>query len=338
MLTHPLSSPKQRLGFLPIAGDAQIRLTPTWSPAPAPTASLLAIASRKAIVAAAGPDAIYISSTHSVRTAFQGPSHDGTEVRPFEGEIKIPMALRISHIAFTPDEQYLIMSAQQGGGLAVYETQTLLQGNSQSAFEISTSSEAVKTLVPNPMPELAELCAVVTVNGNLLMANFKDKNLGQGANGPVLRTGVTAVGWSTKGKQLVAGLADGSIVQMTPDGTEKAAIIPKPAALGNFQVASVSWLENHLFLAIYNHSTDATADSAYYVITRNAPPKQTPSFEYRKLQDDPIQPYGNKLPPYHTILRLRDYPPSRPGATDCHILGVRRPWTCHESQDPLGHH
>ncbi|CAN8099223.1 unnamed protein product [Discula destructiva] len=298
----------ERLAFKALAGDAKVQLTPKWSPPPVPTASLLAIASRKAIVAAAGPDAIYISSTDSVRTAFGNPKDGNSEARSFEGQVKIPMAIRVSHIAFTPDEQYLIMSAQQGGGLAVYETQTLLQGSPQSAFEIGTSGESIKTLVPNPMPELAEFCAVVTTNGNLLMANFKEQKLSESGTGPVLRAGVTSVSWSTKGKQLVAGLADGSIVQMTPDGTEKAAV-PRPNSLGKYSVASVSWLENHLFLAIYNNAEDVS-DSQYFVITRSAPAKQTPSFEYRKLQEDPVLPFGNDLPPHHTILRLRDYPPA----------------------------
>lgn len=298
----------QRLGFLPLAKDAKVQLTPTWSPPPAPTASLLAIASRKAIVAAAGPDAIYISPTDAVRKAFEGPKNGDSEVRPFEGHVKIPMPMRVSHLAFTPDEQYLIMSAEQGGGLAVYETQSILQGNAQSIFEIGTSGENVKTLVPNPMAELAEFCAVVTTNGNLLMANFKERSLAAGKNGPILRSGVTSVGWSTKGKQLVAGLAEGTIIQMTPDGTEKA-MVPKPASLtGSFPVASVSWLENHLFLAIYNDAGDPT-HSEYFAITRSAPAGQKHSFEMRKLVD-PVQPFGNESAPHHTILRLRDYPPA----------------------------
>lgn len=200
------------------------------------------------------------------------------------------------------------MSAEQGGGLAVYETQTILQGSAQSVFEIGTSGENVKTLVPNPMTELAEFCAVVTTNGNLLMANFKERNLVAGSNGQVLRAGVTSVGWSTKGKQLVAGLANGTVIQMTPDGIEKA-VIPKPASLvGDFPVASVSWLENHLFLAIYNDGGDLS-HSEYFAITRSAPPREKPSFEMRKLVD-PVQPFDNDVAPHHTVLRLRDYPPA----------------------------
>lgn len=298
----------ESLGFRALAGDALVRLTPKWSPPPAPTASLLAIASRKAIVAAAGPDGIIVASTESVRKAFESDKNGDSEVRPFEAEVNIPMPMRVSHIAFTPDEQYLILSAEQGGGLAVHETQALLQGSAQPAFEISTSGESVKTLAPNPMPELAEFCAVVTSNGNLLMANLKEKSLIQGANGPVIRSGVTCVGWSTKGKQLVAGMSDGTVVQMTPDGTEKA-VIPKPTSLGDFHVASIAWLENHGFLAIYNENSGTPPNSEYFVITRTAPPRETASFDFRRLQD-PVMPFGNETGPHYTILRIRDYPPA----------------------------
>ncbi|KAK7745052.1 hypothetical protein SLS53_003287 [Cytospora paraplurivora] len=296
------------LGFLAIAGDAKVQLTPPWSPPPAATASLLSIAPRRGLVATAGPDAIYLASTESVRKAFQSEKIGDTEFRSFEPQTKIPLPMRISHLVFTPDEQYLVLSAEQGGGLAVYETQALLQGSSQAAFEISTSGESVKALIPNPMPELAELCAVVTSNGNLLMANFKEKSLSNGSNGPVIRSQVTSAAWSTKGKQLVAGLADGTGVQMTPDGTEKAQI-PKPDTIADSHVASIAWLENHVFLVIHTQNTGTPPSSEYHIVTRHAPAGQTPSFEYRKLLD-PVDPFGNTEAPQYTILRLRDYPPN----------------------------
>lgn len=216
--------------------------------------------------------------------------------------------MRISHLAFTPDEQYLILSAEQGGGLAVYETQSLLSSQLQSSFEIGTSGEAVKYLAPNPMPELAEFCAVVTTNGNLLMANLKEKSLADGPNSPVIRSQVTSVGWSTKGKQLVAGLADGSISQMTPDGSEKASI-PKPDGLGDFHVASLTWLQNHLFSAFYLENSGSSPNAEPFIISRNAPKGETPTFEFRKFSD-PVMAFGEDGAPHHSILRIHDYPPN----------------------------
>jgi nucleoporin NUP159 len=144
----------------------------------------------------------------------------------------VPVPTRISQLAFTADEQFLMVSAESGGGLAVYDVQALSQGSRQPAFELSTSGESIRQLVPNPMPELSALCAIVTNNGNLLIANLEEKQLVAGANGPVLRNQVTCASWSTKGKQLVAGRADGTVHQMTPDGTDKGQI-PKPSSLGD---------------------------------------------------------------------------------------------------------
>lgn len=182
--------------------------------------------------AVAGPDALYIGTTESVRKAFDAPRGD-TDIRPYQPQMTVPLPTRVSQVAFTADEQFLILSAETGGGLAVYETQALSQGTGQPAFEIGTSGEGVRQLVPNPMPEFSAFCAIVTTNGNLLMANLTERKLVSGENGPVLRNQVTCASWSTKGKQLVAGRADGTVHQMAPDGADKAQI-PKPPSLGDF--------------------------------------------------------------------------------------------------------
>ncbi|KAK4174084.1 putative nucleoporin [Triangularia setosa] len=296
------------LGFLSIAGDAKVQLTSKWQPPPAPTASLLSIAPRKGLVAAASPDAVHIATTESVRKAFEAPKDGDSDVRPFTPQVKVPLPIRISQLAFTVDEQFLILSAETGGGLAVYNTDALTQGGTQSAFEIPTNSESLRALVPNPSPDLSHFVAIVTDKGNLLMANLAEKKLVSGANGPVLRTQVSCVSWSTKGKQLVAGVADGSIYQMTPEGVEKAHI-PKSPSVGDYHVASLAWIENHVFLAVYNQ-TNGQDPSVFNLITRNQPPGGgTPTFTYQKLTD-PVEPFVSDKTPHHTILRLKDFPPN----------------------------
>ncbi|KAK3996802.1 hypothetical protein QBC44DRAFT_121816 [Cladorrhinum sp. PSN332] len=295
------------LGFLSIAGDAKVQLTSKWSPPPASTASLISIASRKGLVAAAGPDAIHIATTESVRKAFEGDRIGDSEVRSFTPQAKVPLPIRISQLAFTADEQYLILSAEDGGGLAVYDVQSLIQGSTKSAFEISTNGETLRALVPNPMPETASYCAIVTDKGNLLMANLAERKLISGLNGPALRSQVSCVSWSTKGKQLVAGMADGSIYQMKPEGVETAHI-PKPPSLGDYHVASLAWIENNVLLAVYN-KTDGQDPSVFNVITRQQPPSGTPTFTYQKLSD-PVEPFMMEKAPHHTFLRLKDFPPN----------------------------
>lgn len=162
--------------------------------------------------------------------AFEGPGNGN--FKSFQPELRIPMPMRVSQLAFSADDAYLILSAETGGGLAVYDVDALLNGSTQTAFEVPTNGESLRALVPNPTREKGELLAVVTGDGNLMMANLKDRAFKPGPNGQVLRSGVSCVSWSTKGKQLVAGLGDGSAVQMTPEGEIKAEI-PKPPGLNN---------------------------------------------------------------------------------------------------------
>ncbi|ATY59921.1 nuclear pore complex subunit [Cordyceps militaris] len=287
----------EALGFQTIAGDSKIRLTSPWSQPPPSTAALLSIAPKRGLAAAAGPDYIAFATTESIRKAFEAPKEGESDVRGYEPQLKMPMPMRISQLAFTADENYLLLSAESGGGLAVYEVQALLQGATGPAFELPTGGQALRALAPNPTAEKAELCAIVTQSGELLMANLRERQVSD-----VLKSQVSCISWSAKGKQLCAGLGDGSIHQMTPDGQGKAEI-PKPPSLGECHVSSLTWLENHLFLAIHS-SSNSPAASAYHIITREPPS----SFQFRKLAD-PVEPFGSEKTPHHSILRLRNFDP-----------------------------
>ncbi|KAJ3472570.1 hypothetical protein NLG97_g10881 [Lecanicillium saksenae] len=129
------------------------------------------------------------------------------------------------------------------------------------------------------------------------MANLRERQVSN-----ALKSQVSCISWSAKGKQLVAGLGDGSIYQMTPEGQGKAEI-PKPPSIGNCHVSSLTWLENNLFLAI--HSTnDSPPASVYHIITREPPS----SFQYQKIAD-PVEPFDSEKAPHHNILRLRNFDP-----------------------------
>ncbi|KAG5927587.1 hypothetical protein E4U42_002048 [Claviceps africana] len=286
----------ENFGFLPLAGEAKVRLTSSWTSAPTGTASLLSVASRKGLVAAAGPDQIIIATTESVRKAFASPKEGDSEVRSFEPQLRIPAPTRISHLAFTADERFLIMSAESGGGLAVYDVQSLAQGSSNSAFELPTNGESLRLLAPNPAAEKAELCAVVTTSGNLCMANLNERKVST-----PLKTQVSCLSWSARGKQLCAGMGNGTICQLTPEGEVKADI-PQPPSSGNYYVSSLTWLENNLFLAIYAIANASPPSSIYYIITRQP---SSSSHTFQKLMD-PVEPFGAEKAPHHSILRLRD--------------------------------
>src|SRR5207248_9003819 len=124
-----------------------------------PTSSLLSIASNRGIVAAGGPDAMVIASTETLRKAFTAEKAGDSDIRPFSPQLTLPMPMRISQVAFSADENYLVLSAESGGGLAVYEVQNLMLGRANSSFELSTNNTSLRALVPNPTAENAKFFA-----------------------------------------------------------------------------------------------------------------------------------------------------------------------------------
>ena len=187
----------------------------------------MSIAAKTGLVAAAGPESVIIATTESIRKAYEGPRIGEGHTHPFHAQLTLPMAMRLSQVTFTADETYMVLSAEVGGGLAVYEVQSLMNGSQTSSFEMSTNSAPLRAAVPNPTPEKGELLAIATMDGKLMIANLKERDFISGATGQVLMEGVSCISWSAKGKQLVAGLVDGSAFQMTPEGVAKAQI-PRP--------------------------------------------------------------------------------------------------------------
>lgn len=174
-----------------------------------------------------------LGTTSGIREAFaqDGPVEDG--VKQFQPSLTIPIP-RVSQVAFSSDDSTLTLCAAEGGGLAVYDVSAIKQGNKDPAFQISTNGVAVRALVPNPAPELAYLVALVLEQGQLMIANLKERKLDNGQSGsPLLRDGVSCVSWSNKGKQLTAGLGNGAAAQMTPAGETKAEIPQCPNLQGD---------------------------------------------------------------------------------------------------------
>lgn len=220
------------LGFQAIAGDSKIRLVPSW-PAdalPPSTASLLSIASRNGLLAAAGPESMVIASTKSVRDAFSAQGLADGQIKPYHPQLTWGVGSRVSQVAFSADESYLVISAENEGGLAIYSVEAILKGSTRVEFELNTDGIPLRAMVPNPTPEKAELIAIVTIDGKLLVANLQTRQFVDGTRGQILRDGISCVSWSTRGKQLVAGFGNGTCLQMTPEGESKAEI-PRPSTI-----------------------------------------------------------------------------------------------------------
>ncbi|PKY03277.1 hypothetical protein P168DRAFT_305577 [Aspergillus campestris IBT 28561] len=307
----------EEVGFKGVSSDSNVRLLPTSWPddaLPAPTSNLLAIAPTQGVVAGAGPDVLVIASSDAVRKAISAPTGESkVKTKPFEPQAKIVLPGRPTHIAFASGETALVLATENGAQLSVFPTTSLTAGNAQPALSIATNGATFRALAPNPAPASeahSSLVALVTTGGELLIADLKAGNLLSGPNGQVLKSGVSSVCWSNKGKQLVAGLADGTGFQMTPEGAQKD-VIPRPSDLeDDCHVSSIVWLENDVFLMVYTPNAmededGQTPSSSYYIITRR---KGAP-FLIQKLPEL-CTPFGLKrAPAYQFFARIRDYKP-----------------------------
>lgn len=141
------------------------------------------------------------------------------------------------------------------------------------------------------------------------MLNLNTRGWEQGSNGPVLKSGASTVSWSQRGKQIVCGMGDGTIWQMTPQGEGKAAL-PSVPGLDNYFVSSIVWLENHLFITTHTPvpSDPQNNESVFHILVRAS---NNSSFQYTRLPD-PVPPFGMdaRSPPYFFHAIVKQYAPN----------------------------
>ncbi|KAK3070564.1 hypothetical protein LTR53_010245 [Teratosphaeriaceae sp. CCFEE 6253] len=323
----------EQLHFHAISADDSLQLLPAPWPSgnlPPPWASLLSVASRRGLVAAAGADTLVIAKTQSVRDAFTAGGQESKTISfTPEASIAVP---RVSHVAFSSDESCLVVVAEQGGGLAVYETDGLANQGTNPAFQISTDGRGVRQLLPNPNPasETAHLFAIVLQTGQLLLADLKTRGLAKTSGGsPVFHDNVTSACWSRLGKQIVAGRGDGTAVQIDPKGDIKAEIPIPPrvpdlaGSTGQVALMSVYWLDTNEFLLVHNPGTnggaggtggdgmsdDMTPRDPIWHLARRENAKST-AWEFNTIIDPaPGLPVSERMPPHQFMQRLIKWPP-----------------------------
>lgn len=108
------------------------------------------------------------------------------------------------------------MSGEASGGLSVYRVDDLLNKKTEPVANISTGEQPLRTLTPNPeASEFGHQFAVVLENGQLALFDAENGDMWT-----LPHDNVTCIGWSTKGKALIAGLQNGTaILYKTVGGT-----------------------------------------------------------------------------------------------------------------------
>ena len=210
-------------------GAKKLKLLPTPWPnddVPPATATLLAVASKRALLAAAGPDALVLTSTEKARHAFKKDAKDNDVVTDFAPDVTLPVP-RLRQIAFSADEDFLVVSSEAEGGMAVFAVDDLLQQKKEPGQQIQTANTPVRAMLPNPSVELSQYMVIILDSGRLDLVDITT-----GKTITVREEGVTCAAWSIKGKAFVAGFADGTATIYMSATREERGRIPRPKGLG----------------------------------------------------------------------------------------------------------
>ncbi|KAF2717840.1 hypothetical protein K431DRAFT_288183 [Polychaeton citri CBS 116435] len=314
----------EQLGLVAISTERRLRLLPAPWPRdnlPPITASLLSVAPNRGLLAAAGPDSLVVGTTQSIREGLRNsqPDDQFSKAGKYHPAASIPVP-RCSHVAFSADESCLIIAAEQGGGLAVYETNAITNGSKESQLQIGTNNVSIRHLIPNPARASWELVAVVLSEGQLVLADLKQQRLSQSASGnAVFAEKVYCASWSRLGKQLVVGKEDGTAQQIDLLGNVKADIPAPPQLSQSMPCTSIFWLDTLIFLTVHGPvqeplGGEGAEPPVWHLVTRD---KASGACDFRPVQDPVPSGFDVRLPPNHFMQRLKDW---KPHIEDCLIL------------------
>jgi nucleoporin NUP159 len=316
----------QHLGFKVLnqghQGPKRVKILPQPWPTerlPPASANLLSVASKPGLLAAAGPKILVVTSTDGVRKAFGNKTasdidkdesalsgRDVDVVSDFTPDVTISTA-DLRHVAFSTDGDFLVTSAEETGGLAVYDVAAIMrQGKKDPGNQISTDGIPVRALYPNPATEFGQYFAVLLDSGKLEIINVSN-----GKKLTIREDGVNCTTWSTRGKAVVAGLADGTLAVHMSSGELKG-IIPRPPNLDeSYEVTGVSWLNTDEFLVVHSlkDNEQPNEPNTYHFVKSN---KWT-SFTFHPFGYDPLpaafEPPNRALPARLSSMRLRNWKP-----------------------------
>lgn len=231
-------------GFTAIAGDQVLQVSTSFPAAfPESRVQHLSICKDR-YVYVTSENVVCLGEVNALRQALSALKDNQTPGR-FEPQVSFTVEAAVSHVAFSADAESFYVAAIQGG-LLVYASDTPLNGRQEIVCE------PLLDLAPNPMDETA---ALLTSSGKLLILRAQTAQQ--------VSEGVSAISWSKKGKQIMAGMSNGRLLQYTPTGDLKADLTPPTADIGT--VNAINWLENNLFAVAYLNTED---DICVYILRR----------------------------------------------------------------------
>ncbi|CAI6338837.1 unnamed protein product [Periconia digitata] len=310
------------IGFTALAqgseGAAKLKLLPTPWPSdnlPPSSASLLCVASMRGLLAAVSPDTLTVSSTANVRKAFLQKPGAKDVIEDFKPDLVMSIP-QPRHVAFSADEEYLILCPEKGG-LHIYNVDALLDGNTKPERQIDTNNDSVRGLFPNPDADLAHYAAFIGDSGRLEIADITT-----GTKLPIKNDGATCASWSVRGKAYAVGYKDGTAAVFLATDTQIGTIPRPPTVEDGWAVSNISYLGNDDFFVIHcplSPSDDGEPEEAQYnFVQTKFLKKETPKFKdftFRRFDYDAIFPQqlddspSRPAPTRFSVSRLRKWEP-----------------------------
>ena len=277
-----------------IAKDVTVRVSEPWSGSKQQPLSLCSIASTLGLLVTATSRGLALYDLSQLRETFKKGERNTVPTPPslhtFDTEVNV------QHVTFA-DHDARLLCALVNGNILAWETSSLRSGFSAPLMVGPPEGNShLLALEPNP-GDRSTLCLAVygpeltTASGGTAYILDLSHSVW---SAPLPCDGVTAVNWSTRGKQFVAGCRSGEIVQLTPEGEIKAKLPPPPEINSPLYVDDVQWLENHVFLITYNTMPAVADDPSHeyelYVLLRDA---KSDHLTYASLPLDVAPPFGD---------------------------------------------
>ncbi|KAI9007158.1 hypothetical protein BC832DRAFT_554385 [Gaertneriomyces semiglobifer] len=286
----------ETLEFRPLQVDARIKVFDafgqgdgdTEEPVGTRRIGLLAVSNAIGVVAVGGDSGFALAKVDDLRRVLR-TAEKGALVERCDKVVRVDTRCRTRGVVFDKEGEHVLVYGDDGK-MRVFDVEAVLRKAGGEPKYVVDVGDAVE-IRPNP-EAMPRSVAVLDRQGRVTLYTAGESPV------DLRLKDVTTVAWSPKGKQLAVGLKDGSIVQVTPEGTEKNRI-PPPKELGlDGKVDCLVWLENAIFVAIYGPDDSASQDSRpLYIVEQTKTPQNTKATSYTRL-NDPIWPDSDRSSRY----------------------------------------
>ncbi|KAL1914704.1 uncharacterized protein VTP21DRAFT_7962 [Calcarisporiella thermophila] len=225
--------------------------------------SLFAVSNKYGYFVAATQQGFVFDTLQSLRNAFkESPKQEITKLKA-QTQVAVSQG-HVHHLRISADQLTVIVTVG-GGNILMYNLEKLAQWKpSMGPEQVISLGESILDVRPNP-GDNANIFAVLLASGQVKLMDMKG-----GLVATLEGNNFTSICWSPKGKRVVCGTREATLVQYAPDGARKKVHSPPPSVASAQPARSVQdvlWLENAVFVVAYASPDDETQPVDVYVIS-----------------------------------------------------------------------